>query len=254
MEVDRYEHGVPSWIDLGTTDLSGAKAFYSSIFGWTIQEGPPEAGGYCIAEIRGRPVAGIGPQMNPAAPPAWMTYVNVESADSVADLVRQAGGQVLAGPFDVLDVGRMAVFADPLGAVIGIWQPRSHLGAGLVNEPNTYCWSELVTTDLDRSKAFYRAVFGWEATGSEQYTEWQVAGRAIGGMMAKPPTIPAEVPPYWGIYFAVSDVDAAVGRISELGGSVLMPPTDIEPGRFAVVTDPTGAIFQVLTMRAGLGD
>jgi len=253
MEVEKYEHGVPSWVDLGTTDLPGARTFYGTLFGWDTPEGPPEAGGYTVATLRGKPVAGLGPQMNPQAPPSWMTYVNVDDADAVVAKVAPAGGQVLAGPMDVMDVGRMAVIADPVFAVIGIWQPKTHKGAEIVNEPNTYCWSELVTTDTEGAKAFYNAVFGWgEATQGEEfvYTEWKLGDRSLGGMMAKPPEMPAEVPPHWGVYFAVDDADRTVARIGELGGQVVMGPTDIEPGRFAVAMDPAGVFFNVLALKA----
>ena len=81
MEIETYEHGVPSWVDLGTPDAAKASAFYSALFGWTVQQGPPEAGGYAIAELGGKPVAGIGPQQNPG-PPVWSTYVNVDDADA----------------------------------------------------------------------------------------------------------------------------------------------------------------------------
>ena len=167
-------------------------------------------------------------------PPSWTTYVNVEDADAVAAKVSPNGGNVLMGPMDVMDVGRMAIVADPVGAVIGIWQAGTHKGAGLVNEPNTYCWSELVTTDLPGAKAFYASVFGWgaESHGEDEsaYVEWKLSGRSIGGLMLKPPTIPAEVPPYWGVDFVVDDADRAAARVGELGGSVMMGPTDIEPG------------------------
>jgi predicted enzyme related to lactoylglutathione lyase len=125
-----------------------------------------------------------------------------------------------------------------------------------VNEPGTWSWSELLTTDIDASKAFYAAVFGWGAEtqgeGPTAYTEWQVGGRSVAGMMAKPPMLPAEVPPFWAVYFAVSDTDAAVQRVAELGGSQIMPPMDIEPGRFAVVADPTGAVFDVIALKPEL--
>jgi uncharacterized protein len=252
MEVVDYENGVPSWVDLGTPDLPGARTFYGALFGWDTPEGPPEAGGYTVATLRGKPVAGIGPQMNPQAPPSWMTYVNVDDVDAVVAKVGPAGGQVLAPPMDVMDVGRLAVFADPVGAVIGLWQPKSHKGAGLVNEPDTYCWSELITTDTEGAKAFYAAVLGWgEATQGDEfvYTEWKLGDRSLGGMMAKPAEMPAEVPPHWGVYFAVDDADRAAGRIAELGGQVVMGPTDIEPGRFAVAVDPGGAVFNVLALK-----
>ncbi|HEY5014983.1 MAG TPA: VOC family protein [Acidimicrobiia bacterium] len=252
MEVESYEHGVPSWVDLGTPDPAKAGAFYAALFGWTIPPGPPEAGGYAIAELRGRPVAGIGPQQNPG-PPVWATYVNVDDADAIVGKVTGAGGMVFMPPMDVMDVGRMAFFADPLGAAIGVWQPKLHKGAGIVNEPGTLTWNELMTTDTDAAAKFYAAVFGWDAVthgeGASAYTEFQVGGRSIAGMMPKPAEMPAEVPPYWGVYFAVADTDATAAQVSELGGTVMMPPRDIEPGRFAIAIDPTGAIFSVITMK-----
>ncbi len=255
MDIDRYDHGVPSWIDVSSPDPGRAKEFYASLFGWDIADGPPEAGGYAIAHARGRTVAGIGPQMNPAAPPAWTTYVNVDSADDVAALIRTNGGTVFMDPFDVMDVGRMAIFADPAGAVLGLWQPGSHLGAQVVNETTTWSWSELLTTDVERAQQFYGAVFGWTALthgeGDGAYTEFQLAGpdgtpRSIAGMMPKPPMMPAEVPPFWGVYFTVDDVDAAKDSITKLGGTVLVGPIDIEPGRFVTAVDPTGATFNVI--------
>lgn len=251
MEIDQYEHGVPSWVDLGTPDLARAAGFYSALFGWEAPEGPAEAGGYRVRTLRGRTVAGLGPQMHPG-PPVWASYVNVDDADAIAASVSANGGQVVAPPFDVLTAGRMGIFADPVGAVFGVWQPGDHPGAGIVNEPGSWCWSELVTTDVDRSIEFYSAVFGWGANtrgeGAGAYTEWQVGGRSVGGAMAKPPTMPAEVPPHWGVYFSVADVDAAIVSIAELGGAVMMGPMQIDPGRFAVAADPDGAVFQVLQL------
>lgn len=158
-------------------------------------------------------------------------------------------------PMDVFDSGRMAVFADPAAAVFGVWQPQTHPGAGVVNEPGALCWNELMTTDVAGAGRFYAAVFGWTPQvqgepGPQAYTEWQLGGRSIGGMMAKPADVPAEVPPYWLVYFAVTDTDASAHRATELGASVVVPPTDIgaESGRFAVLTDPLGATFAVLAM------
>ena len=193
--------------------------------------------------------------MNPGMPPVWMTYVNVDSADAAAAKVAANGGTVFVGPMDVMDAGRMVVFADPIGAVLGLWQPNEHTGAQVANEPGTYCWSELVTTDLDASKAFYGAVFGWDAEdqgppgGPPAYTEWQLNGKSIGGMLQKSPDMPAEMPPAWGVYFAVADTDATVAKAQELGASVFMGPTDIEPGRFAVLADNVGAVFNVLQLK-----
>jgi len=258
MDFERYDHGVPSWVDLGSPDLPGSKAFYSALFGWDCPEGDPEAGGYSVCELGGKTVAGLGPQMNPAAPPNWTTYVNVDSADDVVAKVVANGGAVHMPPMDIMKAGRMAIIADPVGAVIGLWQPGEHLGAQVANAPGTYCWSELITTDVEGAKAFYGAVFGWGTAeqgppgGPVPYTEWQVAGRSVGGMMPKTPEMPAEMPPMWGVYFAVADTDATVAKAESLGGAVFMPPTDIEPGRFAVLADPVGAMFNVLTLKPEL--
>jgi hypothetical protein len=131
------------------------------------------------------------------------------------------------------------------------------MGAQLVNEPGTYCWSELMTDDIGAATVFYKAIFGWDAEtqgadGPGGYTEWKVGGRSVGGMMAKPDTMPAGTPSFWGVYFAVADTDAAVAKARELGASVMMPPMDIEPGRFAVLADPMGAMFNILALKPEL--
>ena len=257
MEFERYDDGVPSWVDMGSTDLAKSRAFYGGLFGWSCPEGPPEAGGYSVCNLGGKTVAGLGPQMNPDFPPAWMTYVNVDEADATASKVLANGGSILMPAMDVMDAGRMAILSDPLGAVLGLWQPNQHTGAQLANQPGTYCWSELITTDLDAAKAFYGAVFGWGAEdqggapgGAPAYTEWKLGERSVGGMMAKTPEMPADMPPNWGVYFAVADMDASVAKAQELGGSLFMGPMDIEPGRFAVLADDVGAVFNVLQLKS----
>jgi predicted enzyme related to lactoylglutathione lyase len=258
MEFERYENGVPSWVDMGSPDQAKAKAFYGGLFGWDCPDGPPEAGGYSVCTLRGRTVAGLGPHMNPAAPPNWCTYVNVDSADETIAKVEANGGMVYMPPMDVMEAGRMAIFADPTGAAMGLWQPGQHVGAQLANEPGTYCWSELITTDVDRAKSFYQAVFGWDSEsqggseGGPAYTEWKLNGKSIGGMMLKMPEMPAEMPNLWGVYFAVADTDATVAQAQEFGGSLIMAPMDIEPGRFATLSDPVGAMFNVLALKAEL--
>jgi predicted enzyme related to lactoylglutathione lyase len=257
MEIDRYPHGVPSWIDIGSPDKAATAEFYGALFGWDAPEGPAEAGGYRVAMVGDRAVAGIGDQQNPG-PPFWATYIAVDDADAVATKVSDAGGTVVLAPMDVLDVGRMAVFADPTGVFCSVWQAGTHPGAQLVNEPGTWSWSELLTSDPDAAKRFYAAVFGWEPQTHSgpmgDYTEWQVDGRSVGGMMLRPPMLPEQVPDHWAVYFSVADTDVAVARIAELGGTVVVPPMDIEPGRFAAVVDPTGAAFNVIAFspeRAG---
>jgi hypothetical protein len=254
MQMDSYPHGLPSWVDVGVPDLGAAANFYSMLFGWACPEGEPEFGGYRVCTLNGRTVAGLGPQMNPG-PPYWSCYVNVTSADDAVARATEAGGTVIVPPMDVGPAGRMAFFSDPLGAVIGVWQAGEHPGAGVVNEPGAFCWSELLTTDIPRSIEFYGAVFGWTAEtheGEMPYTEFHLDGRSIAGMMPKPPMMPAEIPPVWGVYFAVADTDAALDRITALGGNVLMGPMDAEPGRLAVVADPAGAVFNVIALKPGM--
>jgi predicted enzyme related to lactoylglutathione lyase len=253
MEKSSYTPGTPSWVDLSTPDTSAAAAFYGSLFGWEVEEGGPEFGGYRMAHLRGRPVAGIGPQMQPNMPPSWATYVDTDDADAIAKAVTDAGGQTFMAPMDVMDVGRMAVFADPTGAAFGVWQANKHLGAGIVNEPVSLCWNELATREPDRAIAFYRDVFGWQARTHAPdpvpYTEFLLDGPdSIAGMMPMDDSIPAEVPAHWRVYFAVADIDATVAKAAELGGSVHMSPMDIPQGRMAALADPQGAMFSVIKL------
>ncbi len=251
-DITSYLPGTPSWVDLGTPEPDDAARFYSGVFGWVIDAGPPEAGGYRMCLLDGKPVAGIGSQANPDMPPWWTTYVSVSSADDAAAAIRAAGGTLLVDPMDVLDVGRMAVAVDPTGVMFSVWEPRSHIGASVVNEPNTLCWNELTTRNPKESIEFYDAVFGWiahTAAGPNPYTEFQLNGRAIAGMMVMEGDMwPAGMPNHWMVYFAVADTDASAAAAAKLGGTVSVPPTDIPPGRFAVITDPQGATFSIITM------
>ncbi|SNQ49542.1 Anthracycline biosynthesis protein DnrV [Frankia canadensis] len=251
-EFTSYEPGTPCWVDLGSPDLDASRAFYGTLFGWEAQVSPdPAAGGYTILTLRGRAVAGLGPLFGEGQRPSWSTYVRVADADATAEAVRAAGGSVLAPPMDVFDMGRMAVFGDSGGAAVSVWQPGTFAGAELANEPGSFSWNELDTRDLAAARAFYPAVFGWtldEAAqaGPMEYYTWQVAGRPVAGMMPMPPTVPADTPSLWLAYFAVADTDAALARITELGGATLTGPVDIPAGRFAVVAGPHGEAFAII--------
>jgi predicted enzyme related to lactoylglutathione lyase len=252
MEMTSYEPGTPSWVDLGATDPAAAAEFYRTLFGWDVMDLGEEAGGYRMAELRGKPVAGIGQQMQEGMPPWWTTYVSVADVDVTTEAVRKAGGQVFVEPMDVMTAGRMAVFADSTGAHISAWQPGDHLGAGLVNEPGALCWNELVTRQPDEAKGFYADIFGWTAasqtSGPVAYTEWKLDDRTIAGMMPMGENFPPQVPSHWMVYFAVEDTDASTAKVESLGGVVVMPPTDIPPGRFSIVRDPQGATFSLIRM------
>jgi predicted enzyme related to lactoylglutathione lyase len=242
-EMTRYEHGVPSWVDIGTPDPVAGVRFYSELFGWEGQDMGEEAGHYTIVSKDGKMVAAISPAQDPG-PPRWTTYINVDDVDEAARKAGSAGGQVIVAPMDVMAAGRMAIFMDTTGAVIAAWQPGEHLGAQLVNEPGTFVWSELTSSDVAKSKAFYSAVFGWGWGGGDDYPEAQVSGRTIGGIMPRRPDMPAEVPDNWLVYFGSADVDADVKKVTDLGATVMVAPTDIpDMGRFTVLIDPQGAVF-----------
>lgn len=250
--VATYTPGTPSWVDLASPDLAASVSFYSALFGWDAKDQGADAGHYHMFEIGGVPVAGAGPIMMEGQPPAWTTYVSVDDADKAIDAVKQAGGTVFVEPMDVLDVGRMAVFADPTGAAAAVWQARQHIGAGLVNEPGALTWNELNTRDLEAAKAFYATVFGWTANsvdmGAMAYTEVKVGDALIAGMMTIPADAPADMPAHWLAYFGVADTDASVATATQLGATLLVGPIDIPAGRFAILADPTGAAFGVMAL------
>jgi hypothetical protein len=258
-ERDGYEAGVPSWVDLTTTDPDGATAFYEALFGWELERGSPEFGGYVMCRLRGRRVAGINGQAGPdGMPPAWFTYLATDDAEATAARVAEAGGQVLMGPMDVADQGRMLLAGDPAGAVVGFWQPLEHTGAELVGEPGTLSWNELATTDIDAAQAFFAHVCGhtYEQVdtppGAPAYRTFHVGGRAVGGMLDMSGTYPEGVPPHWMPYFSVASADDAAARVRELGGTVHVEPTDSAFGRWSVVTDPQGATFTLIRLPEGV--
>jgi len=244
-ERTSYAPGTPSWVDLGSPDPTAAAAFYGAIFGWEVAVDPsPEAGGYGLCNLRGHPVAGLGPQQNPDLPPFWTVYVTVQDADEAATAAQAAGASVIAGPMEVLDAGRMAVLVDPVGSFISVWQPNQHIGAELVNEPGTFAWNELATTDLAAATAFYTKLFGWgrhEEASSDSSTIFTVDGEMVcGAHTAGDGEFPA-----WSVWFAVDDCDATAAKVAELGGTIFMPPNDMDFGRGAVVADPDGAVFGI---------
>jgi predicted enzyme related to lactoylglutathione lyase len=242
-----FAPGTPSWVDLAAPDIDAAKAFYRGLFGWEARDAGPaeETGGYGFFVLDGRLACGFGPP-GPGEPPSWRTIVSVADADETAVKVERAGGKVLLQPMDVMDEGRIATFADTVGAVFAVWQPGRHRGAEVVNQPGSLCWNELATRDTQKPKDFYGAVFGWKASGGD-YTEWRLDGRLVAGMVEMGDRFPPEALPQWVTYFAVEDVDLAARRAEGLGGSVTVPPFDVpEVGRVATLGDPNGALFSVV--------
>jgi predicted enzyme related to lactoylglutathione lyase len=246
-ERTSYTPGTFCWVDLNTDDQEASKAFYAALLGWEYEDTPIGDGiHYSMARIEGHDVAAIAPMPPGAEVTHWNCYVSVEDADASAARAGEHGATVLAQPFDVFDAGRMAIFADPQGAMLSVWQPKEHIGAGLVNAPGALSWNDLVTPDVEASAAFYTAVFDWtiEETPGSDGRYWSITNgdRLNGGLL---PMLP-DAHPAWNLYFAVDDVDATIARVGELGGGTVMGPMDVPNGtRFAIVRDPQGAVFSV---------
>jgi uncharacterized protein len=240
--------GTPCWIDLGVTDIPKALDFYRALFGWDIQEGPPEAGGYSMCMIGGKPVAGIG-QSQGDMPIFWTTYLATENADETAAKIKAAGGQVMMDPFDVMDVGRMFIAVDPGGAFFGVWQAKAHSGLQRANEPGTLIWSENLSSAYEANKDFYGSVFGYHfgdiGGAGVNYSTLDIDGRPVGGIGESGSD--QKAPASWSTYFAVADTDAAAAKVTELGGSLIAPPRDSPYGRMAVVADNQGAVFTLMS-------
>ncbi len=258
MLTTTYVPGVPNWIDLGTTDIEAASAFYGSLFGWAFLSAGPDAGGYGMFTLGEKVVAAVGPLTEEGAASGWTVYFDTADADATAKAVEQAGGTVRFGPFDVFSQGRMAGFTDPAGARFAVWQAGETKGLDAVTDPNTLAWTELFTTDTGQAKSFYASVFGWETQdtpldGGATYTVLSPAGggqqAAHGGIMAISDEMgEAGFKPQWGVYFETGDCDAVAALADAQGGSVIMPPTTMEGiGRMAQLADPFGARFSVIT-------
>ena len=242
-EVERYPDGSFCWIDLGTTDVEGAKAFYGGLLGWEFEDLPAPEGSYTMCRLRGRDVAGIHRHAEEEGT-GWSSNVSVGDLDRATARARELGAEVLAEPFDVPGAGRTAVLRDPAGAVVSLWQAGGHAGAGLVNEVGAWNWNELVAPDLDRAKKFYGELFSWTADdvpGPIPRTSFSLGELLVGGGHAPGPQEPPT--PRWTVSFMVADADQAAAEAERLGGRVLLPPMDIPIGRFAVVADPAGGEF-----------
>jgi predicted enzyme related to lactoylglutathione lyase len=283
---DGYPPGVPCWVDTSQPNPDSAGEFYGGLFGWEFEDVmPPDSEAkYLMARIRGRDVAAISspPQAAPSMA-TWNTYVWVDSADETAAKAREAGGQVVTEPFDVMDAGRMAVIADPEGAVFCVWQANENKGAQVVNEHGSVNFNGLNTRDPEGAKAFYGAVFGWDVlelgpggamwtlAGYGDHLEELTPGTREGmASMGAPAGFEdvvaaltpirddqADVPPHWSVTFGVDDADATAERATRLGAELVVPPMDAPWVRMTVIRDPQGATFianQFVPENKDLGD
>ena len=257
--VTKYPQGTFSWADCTTTDTAAGKQFYAELMGWEIADFPmgPDMGDmvYTMFMQDGQAVAALAgmPPGMPEMPPFWNNYVTVDDVDAMAEKVVAAGGSINMGPMDVFDNGRMLSVMDPTGANLMLWQPRSHIGAGLVNTPGALCWNELYTRDAEAAKAFYGELLGWSFMADPNnpgYSMIQNKGRMNGGIFTMDDEMSAVMPPMWMPYFSVADIEAAAERVVELGGTVFIGPQAAgEVGTFILFTDPQGAHCYLIQLR-----
>lgn len=261
-----YPEGVPCWIDVLSPDPQAAAAFYGPLLGWTFD--PPVAmpdglaGDYLVARRDGRAVAGIG--QAPAGLPAatWTTYVAVDDLDAAVARAVGAGGSVVVGPTRDGDAGRVAVLTDPAGVGFGLRQAGTRSGAEAVNEPGAWTMSSLHATDGEQASTFYGAVLGWRAdpVPGAPIAFWRLDGH-VGGVEGQPmprdvvavlaPIGPGDpTPPHWSVAIRVADVDATTRRAAEVGGTVLMPPTDTPGFRSVAIADPHGGVIALTEWRS----
>jgi predicted enzyme related to lactoylglutathione lyase len=253
-EVKDHPAGNFCWVELGTGDSAAAERFYGRLFGWQSREGQVGTGApYTLLSLGSRDVAGLyelsQAQVTRGIQPHWLSYVRVVEADRAGELVRVFGGSLLSGPTEIPEMGRMAVVADPAGAIFALWQAGRHRGSGLLGVPGAPCWNELLTPDPLAVEPFYKGVFGWEAEvglGLGDYKIFRNGEQSAAGLAS----LSGEgVPPYWLSYFAVEDCDASVAVVRDQEGSVLVEPEEIPTvGRLAVVADPQGAVFAIIRL------
>ena len=244
----------PVWTDLSTSDPQGAREFYSAVFGWKVEVNPdPQYGGYALAKVHGKDVAGIGPKPMPEAPVAWTVYIGTPNAAETAKKAEAAGAKIIAPVMEVGDQGHMAIIQDPSGAYLGLWQAGKMQGSQSEGS-SSMGWAELNARGFDKAESFYKKLFGWGekktpgAGENPEYTEFQLHGDSVAGGMEMNPMVPAEVPSYWMVYFNVDNVDKAFDKVIEHGGKEMLSPMDMPGGRFAIVSDPQGASFGLLKM------
>ncbi|WP_128374889.1 VOC family protein [Streptomyces cavernae] len=246
-----YAPGTPCWVSLMVHGLAATQEFYGELFGWEFQPGPQQLGPYVRALLHGDEVAGIG-QLPPDRhlPVAWTPYLASSHVDLTAETVRHCGGTVGVGPLDAEHAGRMAIAADPSGAVFGIWQAAAHHGIGVYGVPGTPAWNELLTRDTASVTKFYRTVFGYEeepvVSADFDYVTLALKGRPVAAVHGVGRGLPRDRGPHWMTHFEVADPDEAANRVIELGGHVVKPPRDTAHGRTATVADPEGAVFSVV--------
>jgi uncharacterized protein len=243
--------GTPCWVSLMVHGLATTEEFYGALFGWEFEPGPQQLGPYVRGLLDGKEIAGIG-QLPPGRrlPIAWMTYLATDDADLTAEVIRSCGGTVGVGPLDASDAGRMAIAADPSGAVFGIWQAAAHTGTAVAGAHGTPVWNELITRETSSVGKFYEALFGYEVeavvSADLDFMTLRLEERPVASLHGVGRSLPRDLGAHWMTYFEVTDTDTAARRVTELGGRVIRQPREGESGRLATVADPEGAVFTIV--------
>jgi len=232
------------WHEQVSPEPQKAQGFYTELFGWGTEIFNAGEFDYTMISAKGQTHGGFGKAMEGAPPPHWLSHVRVADVDETIAKAKQAGGKLAAGPFDMDDVGRMAIIGDPQGAYISAYQP---LAEGPVPQ-GVFVWDELGTNDAVGAQRFYEVIFGWTTTdmGPEYggYRIFNSGDTGIAGFMTLQDT---SVPPMWLPYVAVENPDATVAKATELGAAALFEPMDVpKVGRIAVLRDPQGATFGII--------
>lgn len=247
--------GAPTWIDLTTSDVDGAQRFYGTVFGWTFESSGPEYGGYVNAFQDGRPVAGLmrnDPQWN--APDTWAVYLHTADIKSTVAAAVSAGAVSCVEPMEVPEKGWMALLSDPAGAVIGLWQPTGHSGFELIDAAGAPVWFQLTTNDYTKALDFYRNTLGWQTRVESNTPEFRYTNAIFGdepllGVMDGADVLPTGVPSHWTVFIGAEDVDTTLQLITDNGGSIVRGAEDTPYGRLAAAVDPTGAAFNLASLR-----
>ena len=253
-KVDKYPQGTFCWSDNASTDMDAGKAFYAAVMGWETEDLPlGDDMFYTYLKHAGEPIVGIGPMMPDmqaqGIPSHWTSYVSVDEIEPILSKVAELGGTPMMEPMDIFESGRMAVFQDPVGATIGLWQPKQFHGGGLVNTPGAMCWNELMTREPEKARDFYGKLFGWEFNKDERgYIMILNNGRPNGGILGMDESY--AMPSAWQTYFSVADIDSAIDRVKANGGSIHIGKTEAPGvGHFAMIGDPTGSVCTVIQMK-----
>ena len=248
MDVANYAPGAPCWLDLTCAEPSKVHAFYADLFGWQVAEDAEDGPGFATFTLAGRQIAGLGPG-SPDRDASWNIYFNTPDLDATLADVEKFGGRVLVPATELEGRGRGGACVDPTGGVFSVWEAGGHIGSGLADVPGTWCWSELLTADVEVAAQFYANVFDWvidvDHVDGVDLAVATIDETAIVGLVTPPPE--AGIGSVWTVSFAVTDADRVARIAAALGGQVAVPPTDIPGmGRYALIAGPAGEAFSIV--------